>query len=121
MISRRTFVAGLAGTVGIGAAVGLTGCSPTPEPTPSADDVEAVVVVQAVDNAYEPGEVTIQRGQAVRWDFVGTQQHDVVADDGSFVSELMTEGSFTHVFDEAGEFPYICSIHPEMQGVVSVE
>lgn len=121
MIARRTFVAGLGGMLGIGAAAGLVGCTSTPEPTPSADGVEPDVIVKAVDNAYEPSEVRIEPGQAIRWDFVGTQQHDVVADDRSFVSELMLEGSYTHVFEEAGEFPYLCSIHPEMQGLVIVE
>ena len=121
MLTRRSFVAGFAGVAGLGAVAALTGCTAAPEPTPSADGVEADVVVKAIDNAYEPAEVTVKRGQAIRWDFLGTQKHDVVADDGSFVSELVTEGSFTHVFEEAGEFPYLCSIHPEMTGLVTVE
>ena len=121
MLTRRSFVAGFAGVAGLGAVAALTGCTTAPEPTPSADGVEADIVVKAIDNAYEPAEVTVKRGQAIRWDFLGTQEHDVVAEDGSFVSELITEGSFTHVFDEAGEFPYLCSIHPEMTGLVTVE
>ena len=121
MLTRRSFVAGFAGVAGLGAVAALTGCTTAPEPTPSADGVEADIVVKAIDNAYEPAEVTVKRGQAIRWDFLGTQEHDVVAEDGSFVSELVTEGSFTHVFDEAGEFPYLCSIHPEMTGLVTVE
>ncbi len=59
-------------------------------------------------------------GQAVRWVFSGVMEHDVVAEDGSFVSELQTSGEYVHVFEKAGDYPYDCSVHPEMTGVVSV-
>lgn len=100
---------------------GLSACAPAkPEVTPSAEGVTPAVTVHAIDNKYEPAEVKIKKGEAVTWEFVGTNRHDVVAADGSFVSELVYEGSFTHVFDEVGTFSYICSIHPEMRGVVTV-
>ncbi|WP_449277942.1 cupredoxin domain-containing protein [Leucobacter sp. GX24907] len=121
MITRRALLRGAAGIAGLTALASIAGCSPSkPEVTPSDDDAEAVVVVQAVDNSYEPAEVTVRVGEAVRWEFEGAQEHDVVSNDRSFVSELMVEGSYVHVFDSAGEFPYLCSIHPEMQGLVTV-
>jgi plastocyanin len=99
-----------------------TGCAnQKPEVTPSDPDAKPAVVVKAVDNAYEPKDVAVEKGDAVQWTFEGSDQHDVVAEDGSFVSELQTEGSFTHVFDEAGTFDYDCSIHPEMTGSVTVK
>lgn len=90
------------------------------EVVPSDDGAQPVVTVHVIDNRYEPAEVEIEAGQAVRWVFVGAMQHDVVADDSSFVSELMTEGEYVHVFDAPGSYPYDCSIHPEMTGVVIV-
>jgi len=91
-----------------------------PETVPSDEGVEPVVTVYAIDNRYEPAEVEIEPGQAVRWVFQGSMEHDVVAEDGSFVSELQLTGEYVHVFDEAGEFAYDCSIHPEMTGKVTV-
>ena len=91
-----------------------------PETVPSDEGVEPVVTVYAIDNRYEPAEVEIAPGQAVRWVFQGSMEHDVVAEDGSFVSELQLTGEYVHVFDEAGEFAYDCSIHPEMTGKVTV-
>jgi plastocyanin len=45
----------------------------------------------------------------------------VDANDDSFVSESLGEGvSFTHTFDAAGTFAYICGIHPSMAGTVVV-
>jgi len=120
-ISRRRLLSATAGMLGIGAAAALVGCAPSrPEPVPSDDDEKAVITVTASDNRYDPAEVEVAPGQAVRWEFVGLNEHDVVSDDRSFVSTLMTEGSYTHRFDEAGEFAYLCSIHPEMRGVVRV-
>lgn len=114
----RRIVAGIAA---IGLVAALAACAPPkPDLTPSADDAEPVVTVRAYDNAYDPAEVTIEEGDAVRWVFEGSSEHDVVAEDESFVSDLMRDGSFTHVFETAGDFPYDCSIHPEMRGVVHV-
>ena len=52
--------------------------------------------------------------------FSGVMEHDVVAEDGSFVSELQPSGQYVHVFEQAGDYPYDCSVHPEMTGVVTV-
>ncbi|MBP1326183.1 plastocyanin [Leucobacter exalbidus] len=121
-ISRRRMLRGAAGVLGVGAVALLTGCArpSKPELVPSDDEVKAAVTVWVVDNAYEPATVEVAAGTAVRWVFDGTMEHDVVAEDGSFVSELVTGGSYTHLFTEAGEFPYDCSIHPEMTGMVKV-
>lgn len=120
-LSRRRLLGGLAGLAGIVGVGALAGCAATkPDVVPSDDEVKAAVTVRAFDNAYEPKQVTIAPGQAVRWVFEGPAEHDVVAGDGSFVSELMREGSYTHLFEEEGDFLYDCSIHPEMTGVIRV-
>lgn len=114
---RRTF----GGFVAAALAGVLAACSTgKPEPVPSDEGVEPVVTVMAIDNKYEPAQVEVKPGQAVRWVFAGSMEHDVVAADGSFVSELQLSGEYVHVFEEAGEFAYDCSIHPEMTGVVVV-
>ncbi len=110
-----------AATITAGLAFGLAGCAAgKPAPVPSDDAAEPSVTVMVIDNRFEPAEVEIEAGQAVRWVFAGRDRHDVVADDGGFVSELITEGEYTHLFVKAGEFGYDCSIHPEMRGTVTV-
>ena len=103
----------------------LSGCSSKPPVVPSADaaSVDVAVTVVVKDMKFTPAEVTIKPGQAVTWEFDdGMVKHDVVAEDGSFVSELMISGgSYTHVFDEAGTYDYSCSPHPSMVGVVTVK
>ena len=103
--------------------VGATGCSEPAKIVPSDDDAKDIgAVVQVLDNKYEPATVEIKVGQAVRWEFVARDKHDVISSDRSFVSELVPGGTtYTHIFTEAGDYSYTCSIHPEMVGVVSVE
>ena len=102
--------------------LGVTGCSGggKPDLVPTDTGVEPAVTVHVSDNRYEPAKVEIKAGEAVRWVFDGPGDHDVVASDGSFVSELQSGGEYLHVFDDAGQFMYDCSIHPEMIGTVTV-
>lgn len=122
-ITRRRMLTGAASVLGIGAAAMLAGCARPGKPAvvPSDDGVKAAVTVRAIDNKFEPAEIEIAPGQAVRWVFEGQMEHDVVAEDGSFVSELQKGGSYTHLFESVGEFAYDCSIHPEMTGVIRVK
>lgn len=118
---RRTVRGAIAALMVLGLGASVSGCAVgKAELVPSDESAKPVVTVHAIDNTFEPADVKITKGQAVRWVFEGTNQHDVVSDDGSFVSELVYDGSYTHVFDEAGDFRYICSIHPEMVGNVKV-
>lgn len=121
-VNRRTLLRGalIAGASGV--ALALVGCEGEPVPVPSDDHADTVTeIVRIVDNAYVPEQVTVRPGQAVQWVWESVDQHDVVADDRSFVSELQYEGQYTHIFEETGEYPYECSIHPEMRGTVTVE
>jgi len=119
----RSLLRGLVASLAVLALGAVTACSAQvkPDVVPSAEGVDAAVVVTVIDNRYEPALVEIEVGDAVRWEFRGTMEHDVVAADGSFVSDLTTKGSYSHVFDTAGEFAYDCSVHPEMTGIVRVK
>lgn len=77
-------------------------------------------VVRVVDNAFEPKTTEIAVGDTVTWTFEGNSAHNVTHDDDEFESELMKDGTFEHTFDEAGEFDYVCTVHPGMEGTVEV-
>lgn len=48
--------------------------------------------------------------------------HTWTAADGEFDSGTVAEGeTFEFTFEEAGEFDYFCSIHPQMEGTITVE
>jgi plastocyanin len=77
----------------------------------------------AIDGyAFKAPKVTIATGTAVVWKNNDDDPHTVTADDGSFDSKGLGQGdTFRHVFAKAGTFPYHCSAHPYMKGVVVVE
>jgi plastocyanin len=65
--------------------------------------------------------VTVPVGSTVTWTNDDRFDHSVVADDDSFVSESLGKGDvFEHTFTAAGEYAYICGIHPYMEATVTV-
>lgn len=75
-----------------------------------------VVIVD--DNVFKPRTISVGVGDTVTWRFEGRSAHNVSGE--AFASELMKEGEFEHTFDEAGEFDYVCTVHPGMNGTVDV-
>jgi plastocyanin len=77
--------------------------------------------VSIVDFAFDPAAVEIPVGATVTWTNTGAVPHTATASDGTFDSgELAPGASFSHTFTAAGTFPYICQIHPQMTGTVTV-
>jgi plastocyanin len=85
----------------------------------SAQDAVATTEVEVFDNRFEPAVISIEPGDTVTWTWQGQAPHDVVGD--GFESDVQTTGTFTHTFDEGGEYDYVCRIHPGMEGLVVVE
>ncbi|QZX99278.1 halocyanin domain-containing protein [Halobaculum rubrum] len=75
---------------------------------------------------FGPAAVRVSAGTTVTWEWTGQgASHNVVAEDGSFESELVAEEghTFTHTFESAGTSKYVCVPHETlgMKGVVVVE
>ncbi|WP_226011206.1 halocyanin domain-containing protein [Halomicrobium salinisoli] len=72
---------------------------------------------------FGPAAVRVDPGTTVTWEWVAGN-HNVVAEDGSFESELTGETGFTfsQTFEEAGVVKYACTPHRSMgmKGVVVV-
>ncbi len=81
---------------------------------------ENVVVIR--DFTFGPPEIRIRAGDTVRWVNEDPVAHTVTADDGTFDSDLLENGEgFSRRFDDPGRYPYHCTPHPFMSGVVVVE
>jgi plastocyanin len=90
------------------------------EPAPSGEAAKAEKV-EIVEFAYDPDPVTIQVGGKVNWINRDSAPHTATAEDGSFDTGTIEEGKLKgETFKEAGTYPYICSIHPTMEGTVEV-
>ena len=97
--------------------LGLTACGGD-----SGSD-EPAATVRVENMSYSPASVTIAKGETVEWIFDDNGlPHDVVESaNETFKSELLTEGSYSYTFEEAGTFDYHCTPHPMMLGTVVVE
>lgn len=77
------------------------------------------VEVSIEDFAFDPESVTISTGDTVRWTNMDSDEHTVT--DSTLDSGTLEEGdTYEFTFTEPGTFEYYCSIHPEMEGTVTV-
>jgi plastocyanin len=96
------------------------GATATAAATPQIAPQTASVAIK--DFEFTPETVTISLGGTVTWTNDGPSLHTVTADDGSFDSgDLSATQTFSHTFQTAGTFTYICSIHPFMTATVIVQ
>ncbi|QBI19958.1 copper-binding protein [Egibacter rhizosphaerae] len=86
--------------------------------TPTSEDPVQGTEVSVVDNAFEPEVLEVEVGETVTWNWEGTSAHNVSGD--GFESPLQEEGTFTHTFEEPGEYDYTCTPHGGMDGTVVV-
>ncbi|WP_416841294.1 halocyanin domain-containing protein [Haloferax sp. DFSO52] len=74
---------------------------------------------------FGPAAIRVSKGTTVVWKWTGNGgSHNVVAEDGGFESELVSEGglTFERTFDETGTVTYACTPHKTlgMKGAVVV-
>lgn len=71
---------------------------------------------------FDPPTIKVKAGETVVWTNKDDRDHTVVADDGkSFKSgNIKRDATFEQKFTKPGKYPYSCSYHPRMKGVVVV-
>jgi plastocyanin len=81
--------------------------------------VKGVTTVEAKDLKFLPPAIEVAPGTEVTWRFDdGSVPHDVKGD--GFASKVLSRGTFSHRFPQAGEFRYKCTLHAGMEGRVVV-
>jgi plastocyanin len=81
----------------------------------------AVVQVGTGGDHFVPAVTNINVGDRVIWNWTGPN-HNTTNTSGLWGSATMSSGSFTNTFNNAGSFPYECSIHVSfgMTGTINV-
>jgi plastocyanin len=70
------------------------------------------VHVAARDDVFDSPSAQVDISGRITWTNRGHSPHDVVADDGSFLSPTMKPGqTYSQVFPKQGAFKYFCSFH----------
>jgi plastocyanin len=71
---------------------------------------------------FIPSEITVAPGTTVTWVNNEDMRHTVVDQNKGFRSKtLVKDAAFSFTFTTAGEYSYVCSIHPNMKGKVVVK
>ena len=87
-----------------------------------AKDTRALIEAEIDDFAFKPAEIKAGVLDIVNWENNDSDDHSVVADDGSFGSKSLAKGQhFEKVFSQPGTYAYHCGIHPSMKGKIIVE
>ena len=79
------------------------------------------------DRCYVPSLILTKKGNSVTWVNEDSAFHSVTSGFYGSPTELFDSGhldpfeSFTFTFDEVGDYDYFCTLHPWMEGLVTVE
>jgi plastocyanin len=106
------------GWAAAGVALAGGGCHTDPEPTAT----EGSATVVTIDGCtFAPTITRVHVGSEVRWVNASGAPHDVTGRKFVWGSDQLFNGdSYTHRFGTSGMYPYSCSLHPGMAGVVVV-
>ena len=89
--------------------------------TPAMPASTATATVQIKRASFVPTTAKIKTGDSVKWVNTDTQNHQVVSNNGSFVSPILGPGkTYSHHFTAAGTYRYHDGLNPSVKGAVSV-
>jgi plastocyanin len=96
---------------------------PAAPPQANVDATGQKEITITIENfAYVPADVTIAPGTRVTWINKDEAPHTATSSDKKFNSGgLDTDDKFSFVFNEKGDFPYICTLHPQMKATIKVK
>ena len=87
----------------------------------------ATVAVEHEGHPVQPRDVTVKVGGTVKWTNNESVPHDVTKEDGpgadfsSGKGNMQQGDTYEQTFKDAGKINYVCTIHPNMKGTVTVE
>jgi plastocyanin len=78
--------------------------------------------IDIVDFSFSPQNLTVMVGDTVIWTNQDNVPHTSTSDTGIWDSGTLTNGqTFMWMFNSTGDFPYHCTVHPSMTGMISVQ
>jgi plastocyanin len=77
--------------------------------------------IEIVDFKFEQSNVSVPRGARVTWLNAGNAPHDATERDKEWQTDILEESdSETLTFDRPANYDYYCSVHPGMEGKLTV-
>ena len=113
IVTAMTLTAAACGGDGYGSDGGPTG-------TPGGTTGSTSSNITVRNNSFDPSATTVAVGTTVNWSWAqGATDHNVTFADGQ-KSATQSTGSYSRTFSSAGTFSYNCTVHPGMNGSVTV-
>ncbi|MEH1780627.1 MAG: cupredoxin family copper-binding protein [Nostoc sp.] len=109
----------------------LSSCSPNHKATtsqpmvmkeqPQTSHQAADATVKIRNFKFEPANLALAVGKTVQFLNVDEEPHTATATDGTFNSKALdTNQTWNYTATKPGIYPYICSVHPFMKGMLTV-
>lgn len=100
-----------------------------PHPTtttsqPAGDTKPGDVTVQVSNMKFAPADLTVKTGDTVTWHFSDKAPHSVqgIGDKAMGLnSPIIDKGDWSYTFTVPGTYRYLCTLHPEMRGTITVQ
>ncbi len=106
------------------AAPTTTVAAATSAAVPSGPRQPADVTVEVADMKFSPAVITVKAGDKVTWKFSDKAPHAVqgIGDIALGInSPIIHKGEWSFTFTTPGTYRYLCPLHPDMKGTVTVE
>ncbi|MFJ2665074.1 plastocyanin/azurin family copper-binding protein [Nocardia fluminea] len=81
------------------------------------------LTVEVGDMRYAPADATIKVGETVTWKFSDKVPHNVqgIGDKAMGLnSPIFDKGEWSYTFTQPGTYRYMCTLHPDMRGTITV-
>ncbi len=81
------------------------------------------LTVEVGDMKYAPADATIKVGETVTWKFSDKVPHNVqgIGDKAMGLnSPIFDKGEWSYTFTQPGTYRYMCTLHPDMRGSITV-
>lgn len=96
---------------------GTGGTGPTGPTGPSTTNQ-----ISVLDASFSPSATTVAPGTTVTWTWNTPVTHNVTFTNASLgASADKSSGTYSKLFPTAGSFPYGCTLHPGMNGTITVQ
>jgi plastocyanin len=106
----------------VAAASAVASSRRAPEPAPTKTEGVRGTAVTMDGVAFNPERLIVKVGDTITWTNKDPYPHNVVSSTGAFQSEeIPPDGQWQFRATAAGRYPYTCTRHPGMDGILIVE
>lgn len=116
-------VAGCSGDSGDAASTTTRKPRPVTTTTTPTEHKPTNLTIDVTGMKYSPADATIKVGETVTWKFSDKAPHNVqgIGDKAMGInSPIIDKGEWSYTFTQPGTYRYLCSLHPDMRGSITV-